>query len=108
MQLSKHCESQFKWTCLEMQKRMNINWAAIGMTDFVSLSVQREWSIWNKVRCHLSISAVIEIGAAQHFALKLWKLCHQVFGLTQQRALMFTDKKALEYIMPSLVKMLSY
>lgn len=89
-----------------MQNRMNSNWAAIGMTDFVNLSVQEEWSILNKVHCHLSLSAVIEIGAAQHFALKLWKLCHQVFGLTQQRALMFTDKKALEYIMPSLVKML--
>jgi len=50
------------------------------MTGFVNLSLQKEQSIWKQVHCRLSLSTVAEIGATQHFALKLWKLCRQVLG----------------------------
>lgn len=60
---------QFTWTCLEIQKRVKANWAVAGKTGTVNLSLQKEWNIWKQVQCHLSLSTVIEIGAAQHF---LW------------------------------------
>lgn len=91
-------------TCLHIQKRVKINWAGIGMAGFVDWSLQEEhletstlpfiiinsnWNWGNSTLCPESVKAV-----------------SSGIGLTQQRALMFTDKKTLECLTHSLVKTL--
>lgn len=91
-------------TSLDMQKRVKINWADIGMSDFVDLSLQKEhlvtstlpfiiincnWNWGNSTLCSESVKTV-----------------SSGVGLTQQRALIFTDKITLEYLTYFLIKTL--
>lgn len=102
--VNKHVENWFMETSLDIQKRVKINWADIGMSGFVDLSLQKEhlvtstlpfiiinynWNWGNSTLCSESVKAV-----------------SSGIGLTQQGALMFTDKKTLEYLTYFLIRTL--
>lgn len=91
-------------TWLDIQKRVKINWADLRMAGFVDLSLQKEhletstlpfiiinhnWNWGNSTLCSGSVKAV-----------------SSGIGLTQQRAVMFTDRNTLEYLTHFLIKTL--